>query len=335
MRALRLSEAGGWLSVASPAVWAHRLIAPGRLQAVEVDEPGEPAPGRVVARFEAGGICGSDLPSFLGTRDLIVGASHGEPGYPMHELVGVVEASAAEDLPVGTRVVGWAEGHLGLAERFVARADQVCAIGDELPPVHATVIQPLCTVLYAVRRLGDVSGARVAVIGQGSIGLLFSYALKAAGAAHVTGIDPIDRRDVGQAFGVDAMEWSTASAWAASLRDDERPGIVVEAVGHQAGTLEDAVEAVALGGTVLAFGVPDETHYAFPFARFFRKDLTLVAGVTRDRRRSLAAARDYLLEHRALLDAYVTDVVPVAEAQAAFELAAKPAAGRLKVVLQG
>jgi threonine dehydrogenase-like Zn-dependent dehydrogenase len=86
---------------------------------------------------------------------------------------------------------------------------------------------------------------------------------------------------------------------------------------------------------VLAFGVPDETHYAFPFARFFRKDLTLVAGVTRDRRRSLATARDYLLEHRALLDAYVTDVVPVAEAQAGFELAAKPAAGRLKVVLQG
>src|SRR3954462_12743151 len=135
----------------------------------------------------------------------------------------------ATALPVGTRVVGWAEGHLGLAERFVARADQVCAIGDELPPVHATVIQPLCTVLYAVRRLGDVSGARVAVIGQGSIGLLFSYALKAAGAAQVAGIDPIDRRDVAQAFGVDAFEWSSASAWAASLRDDERPGIVVEA----------------------------------------------------------------------------------------------------------
>ena len=148
----------------------------------------------------------------------------------------------------------------------------------------------------------------------------------------MTGIDPIDRRDVAQAFGVDAMEWSTASAWAASLRDDERPGIVVEAVGHQAGTLEDAVEAVAPGGTVLAFGVPDETHYAFPFARFFRKDATLVAGVTRDRRRSLATARDYLLEHRALLDAYVTDVVPVAEAQAAFELGGeagrRPAQGR-------
>jgi threonine dehydrogenase-like Zn-dependent dehydrogenase len=316
-------------------MWAHRLIAPGQLEAVEADEPGEPRPGRVVARFEAGGICGSDLPSFLGYRDLLVGASHGKPGYPMHELVGVVEASAADDLPVGARVVGWAEGHLGLAEKFAARADQVCALDDELPSIQATVIQPLCTVLYAVRRLGDVRGARIAVIGQGSIGMLFSYVLKAAGAGHVTGVDPIDRRDAADAFGVDTMEWSTSSEWAASLGDDARPDIVVEAVGHQAATLEDAVEAVAHGGTVLAFGVPDETHYAFPFARFFRKDATLLAGITQDRRRSLATARDYLVEHRGMLDAYITDVFPVAEAQAAFELAVKPTAGRLKVALEG
>ena len=87
-------------------MWAHTLIAPGRLEPVEADEPGEPGPGRVVARFEAGGICGSDMPSFLGARDLIVGASRGKPGYPLHEVVGEVEASAADDLPVGARVVG-------------------------------------------------------------------------------------------------------------------------------------------------------------------------------------------------------------------------------------
>jgi threonine dehydrogenase-like Zn-dependent dehydrogenase len=315
-------------------MWAHRLIAPGRLEAVEVDEPGAPPPGRVVARFEAGGICGSDLPSFLGVPDLLVGASRGKPGYPMHEAVGEVEASATDDLPVGTRVVGWPEGHLGLAEKFTARAGWVVPLDGELAPVQATVIQPLCTVLYAVRRLGDVRGARVAVIGQGSIGLLFSYVLKAAGAEHVTGVDPIDRRDAAEAFGVDAMAWSTGAEWAASLADEARPDIVVEAVGHQARTLEDAVEAVAHGGTVLAFGVPDDTHYAFPFARFFRKNATLVGGVTLDRRRSLEAARDYLAEHRAFLDAYITHVVPVADAQAAFDLAARPTAGRIKVVLE-
>jgi threonine dehydrogenase-like Zn-dependent dehydrogenase len=105
------------------------------------------------------------------------------------------------------------------------------------------------------------------------------------------------------------------------------------AVGHLAATLVDGVVGVAHGGTVLGFGVPDETHYAFPFAAFFRKDGTLIGGVTRDRRASLAAARDYLREHEGMLDAYITNVLPVEEAQAAFELAVKPTAGRLKVVL--
>ena len=315
-------------------MWAHKLTAPGRLEPVEAAAPADPRPGQVVARFEAGGICGSDLPSFLGVPDLLVGRSHGAPGYPLHEVVGEVVASAAEDVPGGARIVGWADRHLGLAELYAAQADASLVLDDALSSPKATVIQPLCTVLYALDRLGDVSGARAAVIGLGSIGLLFTHVLKAHGAAHVTGVDPVDRRDVSQPFGVDEAIWETGSRWAAGLGDGPRPDIVIEAVGHQPGTLGDAVEAVAHGGTVLAFGVPDESHYAFPFARFFRKDLTLLAGVTQDRRRSLEAAREYLVEHREMLDAYITDVFPVAEAQAAFELAVRPTAGRLKVVLE-
>ena len=319
-------------------MWAHQLTGPGRIDPVEAEDlrGRELAPGRVLARFEAGGICGSDLPSFLGVEDLLVGRAHGEPGYPLHELVGEVVESAADDIPVGARIVGWAHRHQGLAEYFLAGADNVLVLEDDvLPPPRATVIQPLCTVLYAVDRLGDVRGARVAVLGQGSIGTLFSHALKQRGAAHVTGVDPIDRRDVAAEFGVDECVWDTAARWAASLADDARPDIVVEAVGHQAGTLDDAVQAVGMNGTVLGFGVPDELYYAFPFARFFRKNATLIGGVTAERRQALAAARDYLVRHAELLDPYITDVFPAREAQAAFELAAHPAAGRLKVVFDG
>ena len=84
-------------------MWAHQLTGPGRIDPVETPDlrGGELAPGAVLARFEAGGICGSDLPSFLGVEDLIVGRAHGEPGYPLHELVGEVVESAAGDVPVG------------------------------------------------------------------------------------------------------------------------------------------------------------------------------------------------------------------------------------------
>ena len=86
-------------------------------------------------------------------------------------------------------------------------------------------------------------------------------------------------------------------------------------------------------GLLYAFGVPDDTHHPFPFARFFRKNGTLVTGVARERATSLAAARDYLVGARELLDAYITDVLPVERAQEAFTRAVAPTLGRTKIVL--
>jgi L-iditol 2-dehydrogenase len=309
-------------------MWAYAITAPGRLERIEAPVP-QPGPGRVLVRLLAGGICGSDLPSFNGRRNTFVDF-YGEPGYPLHEVVGEVVSG---DLPPGTRIVGWAEHHLGLAELFVARLDAIHVLDDELSHVEATVVQPLCTVLHQLDRIPDVAGKRVAVIGQGSIGLLFSHALKARGAAWVTGVDRVDRTDVAAAFGVDEAVCEDAAAWARDI-GEPRPEIVVEAVGHHAGPLEAAVTALAEHGTVLAFGVPDETHYAFPFMTFFRKHATLIAGAATDRAQALANAREYLREHRALLDPYITTVVGVHDAQAAFETALHPTAGRLKVVLE-
>ena len=124
-----------------------------------------------------------------------------------------------------------------------------------------------------------------------------------------------------------------AAAWARDSAEP-RPDIVIEAVGHHAGPLEAAVTALADNGTVLAFGVPDETHYAFPFMTFFRKHATLIAGAATDRAQALANAGEYLREHRALLDPYITTVVGVHDAQTAFETALNPTEGRLKVVLE-
>src|SRR4051812_6289652 len=193
-------------------MWAYAITAPGRFERVEVERP-SPAEGRVLVRLSAGGICGSDLPSFTGRRNTFVDF-YGQPGYPLHEVVGEVVGG---DLPAGTRIVGWAEHHLGLAERFVARLDAIVALDDELSHVEATVVQPLCTVLHQLDRIADVAGARVAVIGQGSIGLLFSHALKARGAAWVTGVDRVDRSGVAAAFGVDEAVCEDATAWASGV----------------------------------------------------------------------------------------------------------------------
>jgi threonine dehydrogenase-like Zn-dependent dehydrogenase len=152
-------------------------------------------------------------------------------------------------------------------------------------------------VLYAVEQLPNLTGAHVAVIGQGSIGLLFSYVAKAAGARRVTGVDPVDREAIGPAFGVDTVVRATSDRWVRHLNIDDRPDVVIEAVGHQVATLDHAVAAAAVGGTVFYFGVPDDDCYPISMRTMLRNNLTLKSGVTRDRRRVLRRADEFAQEH--------------------------------------
>ena len=108
-------------------------------------------------------------------------------------------------------------------ERVVTDGDGLAAYDPELSPQHAVGLQPLACVLYALEQLPGIDGRHVAVIGQGSIGLLFSYAAKATGAGHVIGIDPVDRDGVGKKFGVDTVVRATSDRWVSHLAPNDRP----------------------------------------------------------------------------------------------------------------
>jgi L-iditol 2-dehydrogenase len=284
------------------------------------------------------GICGSDLPLYLGRhtgREDDVGRSGaGLPGFPAHEIAGnVVAAAGRDDIPDGAAVVGWATYVDALSEFVVVDGSDVMPF-SELRPDVAIALQPLACVLSAVERLPDVAGRTVGVLGQGPIGMLFSYVLKAAGAAHVIGVDPIDRLALARSFGVDEVVRATSDRWAASVeRSGGRPSIVVEAVGHQTSTLGDAMRAVADEGFVFAFGVNDDDVYPVSMTHLFRRNLTLMSGMTIRKQAALAAAWRFHLEHPGLLDRYVTTVLPVNEVTKAFEIALSPAPDQLKVVL--
>lgn len=320
-------------------MWAHTLTAPERLERIDVPapSPGDLADGQVLLRVLAGGICGSDLPNFRGNRAIIAtdtgGLAAKLPGYPLHEVVGEVVASRYPDVAVGDRVVGWATGLDGLAEFVVTRGESVQTYDPRWPATTAVMLQPLACALYAVEQLRDVRGQRVAVIGQGPIGVLFSHVLRQAGAAHVTGIDRIDRSAVAGAFGVDEMLHATSARWVTTLSERDRPDVVVECVGHQVGTLTHAIEAVRFGGRIYYFGVPDDPVYPIPMNTFLRKNLTLISGFTVDRRRVLRQADEYLRSCPRLAADYITDVFPADRAQDAYEAAGHVAPGRLKVVL--
>jgi L-iditol 2-dehydrogenase len=330
----------GVAGMSTKSMWARQLVGPEVFAEVDTAAPDASslAPGQVLVRLITGGICGSDLPHFKGSTTLGQTIESGPVphpiGSPLHEIVAEVLASEDPDIRPGAVVVGWASSSNGLSEYVVTNGEGLFEFDRRFSPDVAVMLQPLACVIAASRRVPGVAGSHAAVIGQGPIGVLFSHVLKSAGARTVTAIDRVDRSDVAEVFGVDNFVHSTADRWSASLTDEsERPNVIFETVGHQVSTMRDAVNALAMEGHIFYFGIPDDSIYPFPMVQFLRKNASLTSGLTRNRRAALAGANDYLIEHPELVAAYVTDQFKVENVQGAFDLAVRPAVGRLKVVL--
>lgn len=320
-------------------MWSYRLVAPYTFERTEIPEhsPQSLSDGQVLLRFLAAGVCGSDLPGFRGTQGKLprdTGASAAEmDGFPVHEIAGEVLASRHPDHRQGDRVVGWASGFDGLMGQVIADGNGLVSYDPSLTPGLAIGLQPLACVLYAIEQLPDLAGRRVAVIGQGSIGLLFSYVAKAFGAVHVTGVDPVDRDAIGSTFGVDTVVRATSDRWIRHLAPEDRADVVIEAVGHQVATLGHAIEATAFGGTIFYFGVTDDDTYPISIRTMLRNNLTLKSGVTLERRRVLDRADAFAREHPDLLQNYLTHTFGIDEVQSAFEVACRPTPGRVKIAI--
>jgi L-iditol 2-dehydrogenase len=94
---------------------------------------------------------------------------------------------------------------------------------------------------------------------------------------------------------------------------------------------------VAPGGTIIYFGNPDDRHYPIDFGQMMDKDVILHSGRTPQqvRRQAMLRSMAYADRYPGMLESYVTHVLPLERMQEAYELAARPAVGRVKVVLRG
>jgi L-iditol 2-dehydrogenase len=295
------------------------------------------SPEKILVRTTWVSMCGSDIPFFTGSKrfkpyPLATGA-------PIHECVGQVIESNSDLFKPGNWVVCIPEGDQGLAEFFVAQAAKAAKLPPGLEESDTScLIQPLSTVMNAVDRLGNVEGRTVAVIGLGSIGLLFCWLLKKRGAAQIVGIDPSERRcRAAEGLGANRT-FPTRSIEVVHLMRQhpdewELPEICIEAVGHQMDTLNDCIELVKKRGTVLAFGIPDHPVYAIEYETFFRKNANLLAVVTPDWSEYLSKARDIFISYRQELEALVTHRFPIQDAAKAFTLYANHEDGILKALL--
>lgn len=180
----------------------------GRIRWREWPAPDHVGPGEALIRTTCVGLCATDLSLIRGR--ILRGAF---PKILGHEWSGVVErvGSPRDGALVGMRVVG--ENHLtclrcaacregrwngcpealevgfeqpgGYAQRFVTRTSHLHVLPDGLPSEEAALIEPLAVSLYGMERTQVRAGERVAVLGDGPIGLLCVQIAGHMGASEV------------------------------------------------------------------------------------------------------------------------------------------------------
>jgi L-iditol 2-dehydrogenase len=317
---------------------ALQVVRPRSFESIQVPVPKLPEEkGYILVRTAWALTCGSDIPFFTGNKRS--GNYPLAPGAPIHECSGSVVMSSSERFQPGDKVLSIPDGDLGLAEYYLAQASKTVALETGIKDLGAAcIIQPLSTVLSSIDRIGDLQGKSVAVLGLGSIGLMFCWLAKKGGASSVIGIDPSgDRCRFAADFGATQTICSRGIEWIHRARavpeEWNPPDICIEAAGHQTETINDCLELVRKQGTVVAFGVPDCPVYAFEYEIFFRKNATLIATVTPDWTEYLSKAQDLYLANNEALSGLVTHRLPIREAEKAFGMYERHEDGVIKVAL--
>jgi len=337
----------------------------GRFRLAEAPRPAA-APGQVLLRVKAVGICGSDLHLFREGRIGDVPIERAEGRFiPGHECMGVVEecGPGVDRGLAGARVAVDPMAHCGrcelclkghqnlcpdviflghppvpgcLQEFVTLRADQVAPLPAELSDDAGVILEPLGVALHAIRVGGLRPGATAAVLGSGPIGLCCTLLLSRMGISVVLATDLLDAR-LGLARELGARETLNASrddAVAALRRLTSGRGVdyVLECAGAPE-ALAQTAELACVGGRVLVLGIPaaDEDRVLFKHSSARRKGLSVF--MIRRSNRTLSECIRWAMADRLPLDRLVSHHWPLDRVQEAFDAVAGRTGGVVKGIV--
>ena len=230
----------------------------------------EPGAGEVLIGVRACTVCNrSDLAYFhyYGLREHCAQGSFG------HEISGVVErvGPGVTRVRPGDRVFVRTPLTPGYAEFALAREISVGRLPDHVGFEQGAILQLLPLAVHATR--GVALGDRVAVIGQGPVGLMAVQMVRMRGASHiaVADLDPW-RLTRSKVLGADAV--ISADGGAESLMTLGRDfDVAIDAVGTPT-TLNACVGLVRQNGLVVMLGTHHvDTHVSLDLVAWERKGL--------------------------------------------------------------
>jgi threonine dehydrogenase-like Zn-dependent dehydrogenase len=250
-------------------------------------EPADPAPGEVVIRPEAVGICGSDYHFIAGELSEQAGGSQ-FPRVLGHEVAGTIVAlgeGCRDELETGQRIALWplqACGHCypcsvgrpntcdnfsligihsdgGLQELLATAQEQVFPIRADDPAI-AAMAEPVSVAVRAVNRAEVGSGERVVVLGAGPIGQSVCLVARERGA-EVLMVDLREPRlELSRAIGADTLVWRSQEQAVDAAREwagPAGPPVAVDATGAPP-AVRAMIEMVASAGRAIQVGMSGE-----------------------------------------------------------------------------
>jgi (R,R)-butanediol dehydrogenase / meso-butanediol dehydrogenase / diacetyl reductase len=321
-----------------------------RLVAVDCPAP-EPGPGQALVEVAYCGICGSDL-HFRDVPELFPAGT-----VPGHEFSGRI-------VGVGEDVAGWSAGDRVCVLPFgqcgecpVCRAgnEQVCpyavsggvGLGSGRPGAYAgqvvvdermlfslpdavddragTLVEPLAVAIRAVDLAEVDAEDPVLVLGAGPIGLLTALVLRHRGIRRTT----VCSRNPARAERAAALGLGTISIEEVTETADG-PACVFECAGTPAAA-QLGVQILRPLGRLLLVGLSlAPLDLAAP--PIVIKELS-IRGVIAYRRAQFQAAIDMLAAGAIPVGELITEVVPLAEAESAFQSLTSPGTDKLKILL--
>jgi threonine dehydrogenase-like Zn-dependent dehydrogenase len=299
----------------------------------------EPAEGQVQVKSIFVGMCGSNMGHYTGEG--WYGKTYPvEIGNAGHENIGIISKSRHSEWKEGTLVLAQPEGYFGFAEYFVCVPPAISLLPQDAPDICSLIIaQPLSTVLRALSRTQDtVINKTCAVIGQGSMGLIFTHTLRLMGARKVIAVDPLEwRLKWSKRFHADAVVDTSKGDAVEAIKENTNGQLcdfVVDAAGTEA-SLQTAAFCIKKFGRLLMFGMPHFDMQQFPWYHVFRANVQINTCVGPECGDYFQTATDMVLDARAsVLTDIVTPRMPWNKAKEAFELYATHAKDAIKVTLE-
>ena len=333
---------------------------------MELPEP-QLEPGTALVRIRACGICGSDLHSYRrGTRE-------DPPGYWWgHEAAGEV----VDLLPHPGKEPRVRIGDLVTVDPPLARACGLCAWCLSGAPVHCenkrggddwtgmyaplakrdvrglfplagsmsarlgALVEPLAVSVHAVRLAGMKEGARVAVLGAGTIGLTALIAARGLGAAEVyVTARHRHQAELASALGADKVlpeDPEESERALADFTSGAMADLVIETVGGTAPTVNQAFRLVRRRGTVAILGL---FEHAVPLevGRALNREATAIFPLcygSFDGVPDFRVAIDLIAAGKTGIERLATHFYPLSDAVEAFRTADDKGSGSIKVIVE-